>query len=83
MADYVGTFVFTHSINIFNDNIFCHLGILEARCEAVVCVEAVEGGPSWKGQIQVYTDNSVLNVDVNISGRLGYKWGFKKRILAK
>jgi len=43
-------------------------GILEPRCEAVVCVEAVEGGPSWKGQIQVYTDNSVLNVDVNISG---------------
>ena len=43
-------------------------GILEAGSEAMVCVEAVKGGQSWRGQVQVYTDNSVLSVNVILSG---------------
>ena len=41
---------------------------MEGGCEAVVCLEAVKGGGSWRGQVQVYTDNSVLNVEVSVSG---------------
>ena len=44
------------------------VGIMEGGCEAVVCLEAVKGGGSWRGQVQVYTDNSVLNVEVSVSG---------------
>lgn len=43
-------------------------GILEAKSEAIVCVEALKGGQSWRGQVQVYTDNSVLGVNVILSG---------------
>ena len=43
-------------------------GILEAGSEAMVCVEAVKGGQSWRGQVQVYTDNSVLSVNVILAG---------------
>ena len=45
-------------------------GILEAGSEAMVCVEAVKGGQSWRGQVQVYTDNSVLCVNVILGGGL-------------
>ena len=41
---------------------------MEGGCEAVVCLEAVKDGGSWRGQVQVYTDNSVLNVEVSVSG---------------
>ena len=34
----------------------------------MVCVEAVKGGQSWRGQVQVYTDNSVLSVNVILAG---------------
>ena len=44
-------------------------GILEAGGEAMVCVEAKQGGQSWRGQVQIYTDNSVHNVDVNLTGK--------------
>ena len=43
-------------------------GILEAGSEAMVCVEAAKGGQSWRGQVQVYTDNSVLSVNVILAG---------------
>ena len=41
---------------------------MEGGCEAVVCLEAVKDGGSWRGQVQVYTDNSVLNVEVSVTG---------------
>ena len=44
-------------------------GLLAARGEAVVCVQAVPGCSGWRGQIQVYTDNNLLNIEVIISGR--------------
>ena len=34
----------------------------------MVCVEAVKGSQSWRGQVQVYTDNSVLSLSVILSG---------------
>ena len=34
----------------------------------MVCVEAASSGQAWRGQVQVYTDNSVINVDVHLSG---------------
>ena len=33
-----------------------------------MCVEAVKGSQSWRGQVQVYTDNSVLSLCVILSG---------------
>ena len=44
-------------------------GLLAPRGEAVLCVQAVAGGVGWRGQIQVYTDNNLINIEVVISGR--------------
>ena len=43
-------------------------GILEAGSEAMVCVEAAKGSQSWRGQVQVYTDNSGSSVNVILAG---------------
>ena len=42
-------------------------GVLRARGEAVICVQAAAGQTGWRGQLQVYTDNSRVSVEVNIS----------------
>ena len=44
-------------------------GLLAARGEAVLCVTAAAGSSGWRGQIQVYTDNNLINIEVVISGR--------------
>ena len=43
-------------------------GLLAARGEAVLCVRAVRGAAGWRGQVQVYTDNNLINIEVVISG---------------
>ena len=44
-------------------------GLLAARGEALLSVRAAPGGSGWRGQVQVYTDNNLTNIEVVIAGR--------------
>ena len=42
-------------------------GLLSLHDQAVVCVQAVPGQASWRGQVSVYSDNSVDTMEVVIT----------------
>jgi len=42
-------------------------GMLSPHGQAVVCVQAVPGQSNWRGQVSVYSDNSVDNVEVVVT----------------
>jgi len=42
-------------------------GLLSPHGQAVVCVQAVQGQPSWRGQVSVYSDNSVDSMEVVVT----------------
>lgn len=41
-------------------------GRLAPRAESVVCLKAEPGAAGWRGQVQVYSDNSVASLEVEV-----------------